>query len=100
MSNKLSSIMVSALSYLDLLVFSAAGDPINQPMFTSDASGPPALQGMLERLRFPESLKRIASYIFDQIVDRRENLGVDPLPMEIILPSAVCPNQLHAAEFI
>jgi hypothetical protein len=89
------SIMVSALGNFDLLVITAAGDPINQSMFTGDASGPPTPKGMPKRLWLPQAPERIALYIFDQVIDRDENLGVGPLPMEIILPSVVCPNQFH-----
>jgi hypothetical protein len=92
------SIMVSALGNFDLLVIAAAGDPINQSMFTGYASRPPSPKGMLERFWLPEPPERIALYIFDQVIDCGENLGVDPPPMKIVLPSVVCPNQFHAAK--
>jgi hypothetical protein len=90
--------MVPALGNFDLPVISAAGCPINQSMFTGYASRPPTLKGMLKRFWLPQAPERIALYIFDQVVDRDENLGVGPLPVEIVLPSVVCPNQFHAAK--
>ena len=61
---------------IEPLRLSLAGDAIDQPVFAGDPARAPALQSMLEWLRFPESLERIALDVFDQGLDGFENFPV------------------------
>ena len=50
---------------------------------------------MFKGLWFPEPPERIAFYVCNQIIDGSEDLLILFLPLEIIVPSVVCPSGYH-----
>jgi hypothetical protein len=69
---------------------------VYNPVIESDTARPISLKIMFKGLRFPEPLKRIALDVFDELVNRCENLLIGSLPMQVILPCMRRPKQIHA----
>src|SRR5690242_3952516 len=64
-------------------------------MFAGDPARPPATQSMLERLRLTEAFERVTPDVFDQIVDGLKNLRIVLLPIKVIVPRLLGPQQPH-----
>jgi hypothetical protein len=52
---------------------------------------------MFKGLWFPEPLKWVASYIFDEFIYGVENFLVLFLPLNVVFPRYTSPSDLHAA---
>jgi len=70
-------------------------DSVDQAMLAGDPSRPKPSQIALQRLRFAQSCKRTALNIVDQRIDLVAYASIGARPVEIILPGARRPNQLH-----
>jgi hypothetical protein len=56
-------------------------DEVDKPVFLCDSPGPDAAAEVLERLRFPDALKRIAHDRLDKIKHSQGGLAVGMHPM-------------------
>jgi hypothetical protein len=87
--------MESALSDVELLMGSGAGDTIHEAVFERDAAGPPALEIALEWLGFACAGKRRALAFADESIDAHQYGRLVRLPVQIILPCLAGKDEFH-----
>lgn len=73
-----------------------AVDKVDQPMLVRDASGPRTLRAVLELLGFPDAGEWFTKGRVDEHVDPFEDPAVRRLPMLVVLPGGLVPNQTHS----
>lgn len=92
--------MIPTPVHLDPLVDAgSAFDTIDQPVFTRDATRPPARKLGAQRLGFAETSERMAHNIIEKRIDFLERRWIGTLPVAEVLPAVagnVDPHSLAA----
>ncbi len=81
--------MIARLQEID----SRLADPVNQTMLLSDSPGPGAAEGMLERLGFADSAKRIPQNSLHQLKYAQRSLAIGLNPVAKILTKFAVENR-------
>jgi hypothetical protein len=68
---------------------------IDKPVLLIDATRPAFSEVPSQWLRFPRSLEWGPLNLLDQLVNSFEFLLVRPLPVEVVLPSPICEDEVH-----
>ena len=93
-------IMKPALNNDTVLQLLLPFDLVNQSMLTGDTPGPISFQVILQRLGFPQALKRISDDIFQQCTDLLGHFFVVIQPIPKVLPGIVGEYQIHLVAFV
>lgn len=67
-------------------------DLIDNPVLVIDAPRPVAREGVFQWLRLAEPAERLSLNVSDESVDPRQDLPVDPLPVQVLLPGLLRAN--------
>ena len=89
--------MEAALGDFEALILALSLHPVDQPIILGNPARPPALEAALQGLRLSNPLERCPPAFPDDVVQPLEGLGVRAVPVEIIVPGAIGPQELHAA---
>ena len=89
----LRSVMIPRLRNINRVI----GVLIDQPIRLTDPARPVPGPVMPQRFRLSGPLIRRALDLFDQGVDPPDHLLVCRLPVQIVLPSILAPDQLHSS---
>ena len=88
-------IVETTSSNLQSLAVILASNSIDEAMLAIYPAGPPTCKLVAKWLRFSDAFERIAHRIADEFVHPAQDRSVRLLPMDVVRPRALGPEQLH-----